>query len=48
MLILEPKVKAVHQQFATIDKSTCMGQFVQDKALRWWMFVLVDECEGYV
>ena len=37
MLILEYKVKAKPQQFAAIDDAIRTGQFVQNKALRYWM-----------
>lgn len=37
MVILEYKVKAKPQQFAAIDEAIRTGQFVQNKALRYWM-----------
>ena len=37
MIVQEFKVKAKPQQFAAIDEAIRSGQFVQNKALRYWM-----------
>jgi len=37
MIVLEYKIKGKQYQFKAIDKAIRTGQFVRNKALRYWM-----------